>query len=244
MAPVKEQEREPTQEPDEPPLFGARRGWSLRERLEAKESYGLLLAIIVLSLIIAATSERFWGGAGLAVTLQGGVLLFALWTSRSGRWALRMALVLVPIIVVASALVSESTAQEASATVAATSAALALAAITAIARRLTEHPRVDSATILGALSIYLLLGMMFAAVYKFAGSMSTDPFFVKGPAQGIDYLYFSFITLTTTGYGDLTAAADVGRMLAVTEALLGQLYLVSVVALVIGNVGRGRRPRP
>jgi hypothetical protein len=246
MAPVQEQEPGPTQTDatDDQPIFGVRRGWTLRDRFRAKESYGLLLAMIVLSLVAAATSERFWGGSGLAVTLQGGVLLFALWTSRSGRWALRLALVLVPVMVVASAAVSESTADDAAAAIALTSAVLAFAAIAAIARRLAQHPRVDSATILGALSIYLLLGTTFAAVYKLTGAVSSDPFFVNGPAQGIDYLYFSFVTLTTTGYGDLTAAGDVGRMLAVTEALLGQLYLVSVVAFVIGNVGRGRRPKP
>jgi voltage-gated potassium channel Kch len=58
--------------------------------------------------------------------------------------------------------------------------------------------------------------------------------------RSIDFLYFSYVTLTTVGYGDLTAAGDLGRMLAVTEALLGQLYLVTVVALVIGNIGRER----
>jgi Ion channel len=46
--------------------------------------------------------------------------------------------------------------------------------------------------------------------------------------------------MATVGYGDLTAAADLGRMLAVREALIGQLYLVTVVALVIGRVGQGR----
>ena len=62
---------------------------------------------------------------------------------------------------------------------------------------------------------------------------ATDP-------HGIDFLYFSFVTMTTVGYGDLTAAGDLGRMLAVTEALIGQLYLVTVVALVIGNIGQER----
>ncbi len=59
----------------------------------------------------------------------------------------------------------------------------------------------------------------------------------------MDRLYFSFTTMTTVGFGDLTAAGDAGRMLAITEALLGQLYLVSVVALIVANLGRTRRPR-
>ncbi len=53
-------------------------------------------------------------------------------------------------------------------------------------------------------------------------------------------MYYSFVTLSTLGYGDLTARTDLGRMLSVSEALLGQLYLVSVVALLVANLGRSR----
>ena len=56
-----------------------------------------------------------------------------------------------------------------------------------------------------------------------------------------DFVYFSFATLTTVGYGDLTAATDLGRSLAITEALIGQIYLVTVVALIVPNIGRARR---
>jgi hypothetical protein len=47
------------------------------------------------------------------------------------------------------------------------------------------------------------------------------------------------VTLTTTGYGDLTASTDGGRMCAILEALFGQLYLVSIVAVLVANMGRG-----
>ena len=56
-----------------------------------------------------------------------------------------------------------------------------------------------------------------------------------------DFLYFSYVTLTTVGYGDLTAAGGFGRAVAVLEALLGQVYLVTVVALLVSNLGRGRK---
>jgi uncharacterized membrane protein len=72
--------------------------------------------------------------------------------------------------------------------------------------------------------------------------LGQGPFFANVDApDGTDYLYFSFVTLTTVGYGDLVARGSLGRMLAVSEALLGQLYLVTVVALLVGNVGRPRR---
>ena len=58
-------------------------------------------------------------------------------------------------------------------------------------------------------------------------------------------LYFSFTTLTTVGFGDLAPRSDLGRTLAVFEALIGQIYMVTVVSLIVGHLGapgtRGRR---
>ena len=109
-----------------------------------------------------------------------------------------------------------------------------------VGRRLLQHPRVEGSTIFGALCIYLLLGLFFAYLYSAIGAVNGHFFAGRHGATIVDYLYFSFATLTTVGYGDLTAAGDLGRMLAVSEALTGQLYLVTVVALLVGNVGRDR----
>jgi voltage-gated potassium channel Kch len=96
--------------------------------------------------------------------------------------------------------------------------------------------------VLGALSIYFLLGMVYTFAYGALASLDDGPFF----AQGTDgtptiRLYFSFVTLATVGYGDYTAATDLGRTVAVTEALLGQLYLVTVVALLVSRLRPRRR---
>ena len=67
------------------------------------------------------------------------------------------------------------------------------------------------------------------------------PFFAStNRASDADYLYFSFSTLTTLGYADLVGRTNLGRMLAVTEALFGQMYLVTIVALLVSNFGRRR----
>jgi len=119
-------------------------------------------------------------------------------------------------------------------------ALLVAASPVVVARRLLGHPRVQGATVLGALCIYLLFGLFFAHLFSAVGAVSR-PFFAGQPeATIVDYLYFSFASLITVGYGDLTAAHDLSRILAVSEALLGQLYLVTVVALLVGNVGRDR----
>jgi len=81
-------------------------------------------------------------------------------------------------------------------------------------------------------------------MYVLVGDIGNDGFFAQpGPHSPVTYLYFSFVTLTTVGYGDYSAGSDVGRMMAVIEALVGQLYLVTVVAIVIGNIGRPRQRR-
>ena len=67
------------------------------------------------------------------------------------------------------------------------------------------------------------------------------PFFSTGePASVSECQYFSFTTLTTVGFGDLTARTDLGHTLSVFEALVGQIYLVTVVSLIVGNLGRAR----
>ncbi len=93
----------------------------------------------------------------------------------------------------------------------------------------------------GVLCIYLLLGMLFASAYGLVGDVQSDAFFASGIDPDIsDYLYFSFATLTTVGYGDLSAATDLGRSVAITEALIGQIYLVTVVAVIAGSLSRRR----
>jgi hypothetical protein len=209
--------------------------------VRARDSYGVLFALIVCLLIATSLGQRSDLGGALVAILNGAVLLYALWTARAGRHVLRTALVVVPTIVLIIAVASGRSSDAASAAVAAGEASLALGAIVAIGRQLVTHPRVSASTILGALCMYLLIGLFFASVYAVADVVGPDPFFRQvAVARPVDFLYFSYVTLATVGYGDLTAARDVGRMLAVTEALLGQLFLVTVVALIIGNVGRGR----
>jgi hypothetical protein len=99
--------------------------------------------------------------------------------------------------------------------------------------------RVTVRTIIGVLSIYLLIGLVFNFLYGIIAAQSTGAFFhhnIHGTTA--DYLYFSYATLTTVGYGDLTAALHFGRSVAIIEALIGQIYLVSVVSLIVGNLGR------
>jgi hypothetical protein len=125
-----------------------------------------------------------------------------------------------------------------------TSLVLTAATIGAIARRVWQHVEISVVTVLGAVCVYVLVGLSFAFAYEVVGTFGSQPFF---SAQEIgtrsDYVYFSFITMATVGYGDLAAQGGVGRALAVTEGLLGQIYLVTAVAALVANLGRARTSR-
>ena len=113
-----------------------------------------------------------------------------------------------------------------------------------IGRSLIQRRIIDLRTVLGALCIYVLLGMLWSFGYATIGGLLNGPFFAQeSTATLADFLYFSFVTLTTVGYGDLTALSGIGRAAAVVEALIGQLYLVTVVALLVSNLGRTRVER-
>ena len=96
---------------------------------------------------------------------------------------------------------------------------------------------IDVRTILAALCVYVLFGMLWAYVYSAIGNFGSSAFFAQTVQQptSADFLYFSFITQLTVGYGDLTAAGNLGRACAVLEALLGQIYMVTIVALLVSR---------
>lgn len=110
---------------------------------------------------------------------------------------------------------------------------LSVLAPLAVIARLIRHRSVTRATVLGAISGYLLIAIMYYYLFLMIGQFTGDDFF--GSAQPTQsYMYFSLATLTTTGYGDLTAKTDLGRLLAMSEAVTGQIYLVTFVAMIVG----------
>ena len=110
--------------------------------------------------------------------------------------------------------------------------------------RLTAEQGVTPQAVAGALAIYLLVGLLFAYIVSFVARVQSGPYFVQGASVSSgDRFYYSFTVLTTTGFGDYTAAKPVGHALAVIEMLTGQLYLVTVIGVLIGHYA-GRRSKP
>jgi len=123
---------------------------------------------------------------------------------------------------------------------------LLAAAMAAVLMRVVTAAEVNARTILGALSVYTVLGLLFAFLYEAIGRIQDSPFFEghPHPAHG-DYLFFSYTTLTTTGYGDLVPGGQPGRMLTGIEMLVGQIFLVTLVAglVALWRPGAGLRRR-
>ncbi len=218
--------------------------WSKRMlgRIQTPDNYLLVLLLIVLSILVTAVTDVAPVGRIVALVLVGGTLLYALHASGLGR-LLVLASILTGAAVGLAILEVVLTGRAGPAGGVDTAVAGVLLLITpmVIGRRLVQHPAVNTSTIAGALCVYLLIGLFFAFLFGFVAAVGPSPFFVAtSRASDVDYLYFSFSTLATVGFGDLVASSNLGRMLAVTEALFGQMYLVTIVALLVGNFGRRR----
>jgi ion channel len=109
-----------------------------------------------------------------------------------------------------------------------------------ILRDVAEHTVVTTDSVMGAACAYLLFGICFALIYAAVGQFMPGGFFGTGKAPTSDFLFFSFTTLTTVGYGNLIPATPVGQSLAMVEALSGQIYLVIVVARLVSIWGQER----
>jgi hypothetical protein len=221
---------------DDPPT---RRVWR-----EAPYRYGVVLALILTSLAFQlAAPDRDWARV-ITIGLQGATLIAALEVSEVHPWILRAARLVVVVAIVSSAgaLIGFGELGPTAARLV-TVLLVALAPI-AIARGVVIGIRgrdgVTLHTMFGVLCIYLLIGSIFSFVYGITSDVGSASFFAQPGAADTqrNFLYFSFTTITTVGYGDLTAATNFGRSMAITEALIGQIYLVTVVAAIVGGLGR------
>ena len=220
----------------------------LVEAFSSPDSYGLVLLLILLTYALSATITAAW-----AVSLILFVQIATVWVTLRVSRARRLARVIANAILVISALAAmvnlfiQGTAS--TGLLAVLSGLLYLVAPVSIVRHLALRRMVDLQTVLGAIAAYLLVGMFFAFLYRALGALQPGQFFgSQGEGSFSQDLFFSFTTLTTTGYGNLIPDANPGQTFAVLEMLVGQLFLVTAVAKVInvwqpGHAGTGPRAR-
>ncbi len=209
--------------------------------------FGVVLVLILITLAYSLAAPTGEGSHIAAVALQASVLVAAVIASRMHRVVIVLAIAAAAIGVAGSvaALLGNDRFDAGSASV----VALPYVVLTPIAitsglvKHFREEGGVTVTTMFGVLCLYLLIGLAFGTVYSAVDEVGDESFFTTGDATRDDFLYYSFSTLTTTGYGDLTAATNVGRSLSVTEALIGQIYLVTIVAVIVSNLRPAPRPR-
>jgi len=198
-------------------------------------SYGMVLGLIVATYLIAVSAPASW--APFVVFVQVTTVWFALRTSRAAR-VVRIAadVALVAATIFALAEIVRGLPGEPSARVFVVSALLYLIAPIAAIRHIATRPAVDQETLLGAIGAYLMIGMCFAFTYRCIALLSDAPFFGSaGDGTMTQVLFFSFTTLTTTGFGNYVPEANPGQTLSVAEMLIGQLFLIIAVGKVIAT---------
>ena len=218
-----------------------RRSRRFLQALFSPNSYGLVLLLILVTYVLSASTATRW-----TVSLVLFVQIATIWVALRASQAHRHLRQVTGTILVASAAVAIlnlfiDRGLTGTGVMAVVNGLLYLAAPIIIIRHLLLRQTVDTQTMLGAITAYLMIGMSFAFSYRALGALVAGPFFgSQGDGSFSQDLFFSFITLTTTGYGNLVPAANPGQSVAVLEMLVGQLFLVTAVAKVVSSWRPGR----
>jgi hypothetical protein len=199
------------------------------------DSYASLLTLLLANFFLfELVDDRRWGAVG-STLLSALALLVAISDPEAGHrisprhWILVGACVaLAPIVLVVDS------ASVVGLTYLLPVALLVTATLPITIIRVLRHRRVTYETVLGALCAYVLLGLLFAFVYLAVNEVRSDPFFAQSGthSQG-EFLYFSFVALTTLGFGDLSPSVGLPQALTVLEALTGSIFLVTLVARLV-----------
>ncbi len=217
-------------------------------RSDKRRRFGLVLAGLIASFLVQGIAPEGDVTQALVTILLGTTLLLAFWAAEMTPKYLRLATLAVGTgVCVVVVVVFAGSGDAVTGSAALANAVLVVlappAVVIGVLRSVREHQAITPEAVAGALCLYLLVGMFFAFLYSAIGHFSGDPFFADGEeATASRCLYFSFITMTTVGYGDVVAATSLGQTLSAMEALLGQIYLVTVVAAIVSNVVPRRRP--
>ena len=212
----------------------------LWDRMTRADSYVLLLVLIMIDYFAISLIGQAHGGAMLQVTTTSVVLLVALRISRVQVRTMRAAAG-TAIVAIVFTLVTTLTGRAEDLVVIVVCLLLIVTPFAIGRRILLQQQRVDIETLAGAVDIYVLLGLLFASVYSIIDRFTTTQFFTQATEMtGNTVTYFSFVTLSTLGYGDLTPATNLGRSLVVFEALIGQVFVVTVIARVVSMLGAER----
>ncbi len=203
-----------------------------RERAErVRDAFGLVLALVLLTYVLTSLLSNHGWSAVVLVLATSTTSVVALVSShvrpRVVRASLWLSALTVGLAVIAAA-TDDRTYLNISSLI---QICLLAVATLAVLWRVVSSAEVGSRTILGAISVYTVLGILFTFAYGTIDRIQDGAFFEEvAHPSGSDFIFFSYTTLTTTGYGNLVPAAQPGRMVAGLEMMIGQIFLVTLVA--------------
>lgn len=207
-----------------------RERWLLRaERIS--DAFGLVLILVLVTYVLASLFDNR-GLTSVVLTVATSATSVVALTSSHVRAGFVRAAIWLSLLTIALAAVGAVADNHTWLNLASLiQVSLLAVAMAAVLRRVVTAPEVGFRTILGALSVYTVLGLLFTFLYGAIDRMQGAPFF-EGVAhpQGSDFLFFSYTTLTTTGYGNLVPNGQPGQMIAGLEMMAGQIFLVTMVA--------------
>jgi hypothetical protein len=209
------------------------------------DRFGLVLVAVALSIVVLSLVDvgRSYRDA-LLVTVTNGVALLAALRACGSRPRVRLAVLALVAATVGlgtlAAILEATPAGDALPPPRVSVSPLWLAAVAVVpllvVRRLAAHPFVGRQTVLGALAAYLQIAVAYAAAFQGLDAVSESPVFGEDqPTTAL--MYLSLTTISTLGIGDVVPTSELARLLVASEALLGQLFLVTIVAFVVSRLG-------
>jgi hypothetical protein len=198
------------------------------------DSYATLLVLLLANFfLLELVDDPRWGAIG-STLLSAAALVVAISDPEAGHHVHKSHWLLIGVCVALAPLVLViNSTRIVGLTYLLPVALLVTATLPITLNRILHHRRVTSETVLGALCVYVLIGLLYAFLYLAVADFRDNFFAQPGPHEQSEYLYFSFVTLTTLGFGDLSPAHGLPQALTVSEALLGNIFLVTLVARLV-----------
>jgi hypothetical protein len=210
------------------------------------DAFGLVLVLVLITYVLTSLLENRGWDAVILIVATSMTTVVALISSHARSRLIRTAVILSALTVTLAAIGAASGGHTWLNFASVVQVLLLTVAMGAVLRRVVSTPEVGSRTILGALSVYTVLGILFTFVYGAIDRIQSGPFFEGTPHPiGSDFIFFSYTTLTTTGYGNLVPGGQPGRMISGLEMMIGQIFLVTLVAGLVSlwRPGEGLRRR-
>lgn len=245
---------EPPPHPGPPPRLRAVFPWVDRQwrawRADPVDRFGVVLFFVIATIVVSSLIDvgTSYGDSLLAHSMSGAALIAAARATGMRRRPRRVVTVVVLVAVGLLALLSFAEMVLGDDAVAAVSPKqadplwliLVIVVPIIVIRRISQHTVVGGRTVLGAITAYLQIGVAYAALFQALSVWSSEPPFGE-PQPSSAFTYLSLTTMSTLGIGDIVPTTSLSRLLVSSEAVLGQVFLVTIVAIVVSQFAGGRQ---